>query len=326
MPTINVQTRLLLTLVAASLGTGLWSEAGADDTGGQLAVDANFAGGNIIVDRVAGDTVHLHQDLRDTGTWWFYWNFRVRNAADRNIRFQFAGQSPIGVLGPAVSQDRGQSWTWLGSKAVKGNAFEFKFSADNDEVRFAFAMPYQRHDLNRFIASHAEAVRNGRLLANTLCRSRGHRDVPLLRLQARTNCARHRVLITARHHACESMASFVLEGLLDAWLAAPNSANNPMNDVEVVVVPLVDYDGVQDGDQGKNRKPRDHNRDYDGDGIYLSRCGSSHRVAFGLQPFPGFRKVRRIRGDLAPPWAIIARPLSRLFWHASPHARAQQTA
>ncbi len=27
-----------------------------------------------------------------------------------------------------------------------------------------------------------------------------------------------------------------------------------------------------------------------------------------LQPLPGFRKVHRMRGDLAPPWAIIAHP------------------
>jgi hypothetical protein len=30
----------------------------------------------------------------------------------------------------------------------------------------------------------------------------------------------------------------------------------------------VDKDGVEDGDQGKNRKPHDHNRDYGDDSIY----------------------------------------------------------
>ena len=28
------------------------------------------------------------------------------------------------------------------------------------------------------------------------------------------------------------------------------------------IVPFVDKDGVEDGDQGKNRRPHDHNRDY----------------------------------------------------------------
>jgi hypothetical protein len=33
--------------------------------------------------------------------------------------------------------------------------------------------------------------------------------------------------------------------------------------VELLALPMMDTDGVEDADQGKNRKPRDHNRDYD---------------------------------------------------------------
>ena len=33
-------------------------------------------------------------------------------------------------------------------------------------------------------------------------------------------------------------------------------------------MPIVDLDGVEDGDQGKNRQPRDHSRDYAGESIY----------------------------------------------------------
>ena len=32
----------------------------------------------------------------------------------------------------------------------------------------------------------------------------------------------------------------------------------------------MDKDGVEDGDQGKNRRPGDHNRDWDGESIYNS--------------------------------------------------------
>jgi hypothetical protein len=38
--------------------------------------------------------------------------------------------------------------------------------------------------------------------------------------------------------------------------------------VEILAVPFVDKDGVEDGDQGKNRKPHDHNRDYAGQSVY----------------------------------------------------------
>src|SRR5690606_15909380 len=35
-------------------------------------------------------------------------------------------------------------------------------------------------------------------------------------------------------------------------------------------IPFVDKDGVEAGDQGKNRAPHDHNRDYGEDSIYRS--------------------------------------------------------
>ena len=72
----------------------------------------------------------------------------------------------------------------------------------------------------------------------------------------------HRVFLTARHHACEALASYVLEGLMDAVLADQQDGAWLREHVEFMVVPLVDKDGVEDGDQGKNRKPHDHNRDY----------------------------------------------------------------
>ena len=41
----------------------------------QICVDANFPGGNIVVDSIAGDLVTLRPDLRDTEGDWFYWYF-----------------------------------------------------------------------------------------------------------------------------------------------------------------------------------------------------------------------------------------------------------
>src|SRR5678816_973420 len=55
------------------------------------------------------------------------------------------------------------------------------------------------------------------------------------------------------------MASYVIEGIIQQW---------DLTDTELAIIPFVDKDGVEDGDQGKNRKPRDHNRDYDGDSVH----------------------------------------------------------
>jgi hypothetical protein len=64
------------------------------------------------------------------------------------------------------------------------------------------------------------------------------------------------------------MASYVLEGIIDEVLADTDDGRWLRQQVEFFIVPMVDKDGVEDGDQGKNRKPRDHNRDYVGTSIH----------------------------------------------------------
>jgi hypothetical protein len=86
--------------------------------------------------------------------------------------------------------------------------------------------------------------------------------VELLRLGRLDGKAQQRVLLTARNHACEMMASYSLEGILETILASDETAKWLNEHVEFAVIPFVDKDGVEDGDQGKNRRPHDHGRDY----------------------------------------------------------------
>jgi hypothetical protein len=76
------------------------------------------------------------------------------------------------------------------------------------------------------------------------------------------------VLLTARHHCCETMASYALEGWLEAVLADDDLGRRWRANWEVMAVPFMDKDGVEAGDQGKNRTPHDHNRDYNAEPRY----------------------------------------------------------
>ena len=233
----------------------------------RMTVDADYPGGNVVVERVEADTVYLRPDLRDTEGWWFYWNFRVRGAEGRTLRFQFSGNNPIGVRGPAVSLNRGRTWAWLGAEAVRGNSFSYAFSQDAAEVRFCFAVPYVEADLTEFLAGFAN---HPNLRVEELCKTRQGRSVERVHAGRLDGDPRFRVLLTARHHACESMANFALEGLLDVVLSDSDDGYWFGRNVEVLAIPFVDKDGVEAGDQGKNRKPRDHNRDYIGPSIHPS--------------------------------------------------------
>ena len=243
---------------------GNWLEGG---DAAEITIDANYPVGNIIVDKIEGNTVALHQELRDTGRWWFYWNFRVSGAAGRTLTFRFTNKNVFGTQGPAVSKDGGMTWSWLGTETVKGTSFSYEFTPDVKSVRFAFSLPYQEADLGRFISRHPG---NEHFAVRQLCKTRKNRSVERLHIGKLDGQPKHRVLITCRHHACESTASYVVEGIMDALLAKTDDGKWFRENVEVMVIPFMDKDGVEDGDQGKDRKPRDHCRDYAGKSLYPS--------------------------------------------------------
>ncbi len=245
----------------------------------EWSIDADFPGGNIIVEGIDGDAVRLRQDQRDTDRWWFYWQFRVRGAGGRTLRFEFTGGDVLGVRGPAVSGDAGATWRWLGREPAAAEAppgFSHVFTDGDDDVRFCFAIPYTRADLVQFLEAHAG--REG-LTREALCRSRKGRPVDALRFGSTTGPADHRVVLTARHHACESIADFALEGVIEAALAADDLGRWLRDNVAFLAVPIVDADGVEDGDQGKGRRPRDHGRDYAGESLYPETAAIRRLVA-----------------------------------------------
>ena len=207
------------------------------------------------IDSIEGDVVNLRPNMQDTRGDWFYFAFRVRHAQGRTLQFVFDHDNRVGARGPAVSLDGGKSWKFLSDKpGFNSRQFRYEFGPDDKDVRFATSFVYTQADWDRFLSKRP------RLKTSVLCKSRKGRDVELLRLgnaEARFGC-----VLTARHHCCEMMANFVIEGILEEVLSGSGDGAWLAENVSLFVVPFVDKDGVEEGDQGKNRRPHDHNRDY----------------------------------------------------------------
>ena len=223
----------------------------------------NFAGGNIVVEKISANTVYMHQDLRDTDGDWFYWYFAVNGTADEEITFVFTRSRAMGRLGPAVSLDSGITWRWLGTQTVTDNSFSYCFRKTG-EVRFCFSMPYVQKDLERFL-DRSPAAKN--LRREVLCLSREKRKVERIHT-CRNDSPAAKVLVTARHHCCEMMAGYVMEGMMESAAGTKDRGAESFENIEFLFIPFVDKDGAENGDQGKNRIPRDHNRDYEGKSLY----------------------------------------------------------
>lgn len=231
---------------------------------GKLVVDDRLPAGNIICEKVEGDVVKVRQDVRDTVGGWFYWAMRVKGAAGRTLRFDFTdpyGGGPVGVRGPVVSTDRGQTYAYPLDGKTTANSFSWTFAPDQDEVWFYECHPYLHQDWKKFLDAHS-ALRDKAFVTDILCKSKKGADVPMARFGCLSESPRYRILLSSRHHCSETMATFALEGAAKACLGDDELGRWLRKNVELTIIPFVDYDGAQAGDQGKNRAPHDHNRDY----------------------------------------------------------------
>ena len=221
----------------------------------KVKVDDRLPAGNVIVDMVSADTVWVRPDLRDTGRDWFWWAFRVRGAQGSTLVFKFNGKW-VGARGPVVSTDRGKTFRYGDGQA--SDAFTYTFGPREREVWFYECHPYLPRDWTKFLRTLDPA----RFRAGEFCRSRSGKKVPFATFGRLDGQAPLHVVITARHHCSESIASFVLEGIATVCAGDSEAGRWLRENVEVSAVPFVDYDGVIAGDQGKARLPHDHNRDY----------------------------------------------------------------
>jgi hypothetical protein len=257
-------------VLAASLSTVLstvLSAHGADP--GAVAIRSDFPGGNVDVTRNEGSSVQVAPDLRGDKPW-FYWYFEAKSSIPGRVTFSFPEKvigfkdGAIGNQGPAVSTDFGESWRWMGTEQVDGSSFVYDFKDEGERVRFAVSIPYVQKDLDSFIKKNDG---NTHLKSTVLTKSLKGRDVELLQI-GKPGPDVKPVLVTGRHHAAETIASYVLEGFIQEAMSDSPAGKEFRSRYVLLAVPFVDKDGVEQGDQGKNRKPHDHNRDYGDNSIY----------------------------------------------------------
>ncbi|MBE6656823.1 MAG: hypothetical protein E7604_00090 [Ruminococcaceae bacterium] len=213
-----------------------------------MNIHQNFTGGNITVTKIDNDTVFLERQIRDTDGDWFYWAFCAEGFAGHTVTFVFPSEYRVGRYGAAVSHDL-KAWHW--SESGSGDRFTYTFASDETCVYFAHDMLYHPDRFYAFCADRG-------LEPEPFCKSEKGRDLPCVRFGSGDQW----ILLTARHHACESTGGYVLEGVIDTMLSELPA------EYSVLAVPFVDLDGVLDGDQGKNRRSHDHNQDYDDTPVY----------------------------------------------------------
>lgn len=224
----------------------------------EIQIDTQFPGGNIQVDSIENGIVHVRPEQRGSAMNWFYYAFRVKNAQGQTLKFVFDGPNRVGARGPAISSDEQKTWRYLSDKpGFSDREFTYTFGPNENSMIFAQAILYTQKDWDAFIADYKN---RSDVHLSTLCKTPKGRGAE--RLQFGNPDAKFGIALTCRHHCCEMTASLVLEGILQEALSDSETGMRLRQNAYFFVVPFVDKDGVEDGDQGKGRAPHDHNRDY----------------------------------------------------------------
>ncbi len=246
-----------------------------------IKINSNFPGGNIIVMRNQGGEVLLRPDVWDSAYNWFRWYFEAETDRDEVVKFRFYPRSYadpklkfISPGGVSLSRDKGASWEFI--EADQSLDFFTYPMKKGEALRFCVSQEYLQSDLERFLSRYPQIKRS------VLCHSRAGREVELLTL-GEDAPGKIPLLITARHHASEMQANHLLDGMFTEMPAIPEF----LDKYTVYVVPFVDKDGVEQGEQGKQRIPHDHNRDYSDKPIYpevaaIMKLGADKRIQVSL--------------------------------------------
>lgn len=204
-------------------------------------ISTAFCGGNANVNMLDNGEICIEPDLRGTTIPWFYWAFSVRREKAGSVVFHVPY---IGYFGAAVSYDL-VHWEWTNTANEDRTTFTYTFTGKEGTVYFAHDMLYHPSQFHYFCEKNDLHVKN-------LCADRNGTPVPYIQVGS----GEKHILLTARHHCCEATGDYVMEGMVQEFL------DNPVPELTITAVPFMDADGVVNGDQGKERSPHDHNRDY----------------------------------------------------------------
>ncbi|MBQ3655237.1 MAG: hypothetical protein II956_00120 [Bacteroidales bacterium] len=131
---------------------------------------------------------------------------------------------------------------------------------ERDTVFFATGYPYSYETLKKFLdenTPHKNLVKTENLDTTSSF------YIPLLTITSKKDSPKKKLIwIICRQHAFESVANYVMEGMLK-YLLSKDCKKKLLKRYVFKIVPMTDVENVAAGLSGRMSKPRDYNRDWD---------------------------------------------------------------
>jgi hypothetical protein len=244
-----------------------------------IIVDTNFPGGGADQVCVKGNgeiafSAPVDGSLSDRSLWFY---FRISGAKGKKLVCTQTNMTHTlepyygagyGAVRPVVRE--GASGEFYRIPAADTSftpdpiSYSFTLTPQSDETYVAFCFPYQYADLLRFVNVHSASL-DTRIIGKT---SEG-RDYPALLAGNDGNPQKRLIIATARQHSGESPGSFVLEGFIDHYLGNTETAGKLKDQSVLLILPMANLDGVEEGRYGKDAPPADFNRAWSSQSIRM---------------------------------------------------------
>jgi hypothetical protein len=259
-----------------------------------LVFESRFECGNLSMAAKVSDTEYnllLQNDVNSRGhTQWFF--FRVTNTTkDLRVKFNILnlvkGASlynqgmQVAVHSQHSLSSEGHGWfrggeeisyfpnnyrrEHVSAKTYYSMTFTYEFTASHDTVFFAYSVPYTYTQLNDFLKTiEADSSRCQFVTRKTLCRTLAGNKCEYLTITnpgSRDDIdTRRGVVVSARVHPGETVGSWMMHGLLDFLTSAAPEANAMRDLFLFKIVPMLNPDGVVNGNHRTNLTGADLNR------------------------------------------------------------------
>lgn len=306
MVTIAVKRKLLLCLAFALGGILLCDSSIALGADMQLRVSSDFPGGSAKVLKLdpASNTVGITPSgdpKRGFPCWWY---FRL-DGVDTNkplILEVTANQGIVQTGTPgktrkfpadyslpeyaAFSTD-GTNWEHTARGERQGDRTIYHINAPTATLWLAWGPPFTLKDADQLIQKACDLCPYAKSFV--LARTRGGRPVPGVRISqpGAANGPRFTVWIQARQHAWESGSSWVARGFVEWLVSNDPSAESLREKADIVVIPIMDVDSVEEGQGGKEQIPHDQDEDWHPDPYFPE-------VAAGMKSLYALAKANRL--------------------------------
>ncbi len=237
-----------------------------------LSISTEFLNGGGSVSLVNRDPVTLRlkpHNQNDGGwgqVWWYFKLGGVSPGEEVTIQLEI-GNPKISGISPKANYTYDQiNWGLTNQgeyKIVDGlDLFEYNHLVRNDEVWFAYDLPYTPHHYENQLLP--KAARDNSVAIFEFCKTVNGRSVQALTFRSSNKeDEKYGIWLQARSHAFESGGSWVLHHLAE-WLLSKDSKARALRELaNITIIPIVDLDGVVEGRTGKMQEPYDHNRGWD---------------------------------------------------------------